>query len=195
VAGSDFCDYYELFQVSPTADTELIDYAYRVLAKRYHPDNPDTGDADQFRIITDAHRVLSDAKKREEFDLRRRRERLRIDEIFEEASSENFDVGSDVRTQQEMMELLYVARRRNVEDPGLGMIELETKLGCSQDQLGFHMWYLREKGWVVRLTSGLLALTADGVDKLTEGTSGSREQRLIRAGEADKEKSIGQADS
>lgn len=186
MAGSDFCDYYELFQVSPTADAELIDYAYRVLAKRYHPDNPDTGDADQFRIITDAHRVLADAKKREEFDLRRRRERLRIDEIFEEASSENFDVGSDVRTQQEMMELLYVARRRNVEDPGLGVIGLETKLGCSQDQLGFHMWYLREKGWVVRLTSGLLALTADGVDKLTEGTSGSREQRLIRAGEADK---------
>lgn len=191
MAGSDFCDYYELFQVSPTADAELIDYAYRVLAKRYHPDNPDTGDADQFRIITDAHHVLADAKKREEFDLRRRRERLRIDEIFEEASSENFDVGSDVRTQQEMMELLYVARRRNVEDPGLGVIELETKLGCSQDQLGFHMWYLREKGWVVRLTSGLLALTADGVDKLTEGTSESREQRLIRAAEADKAKSKG----
>jgi len=183
VAGSDFCDYYELFQVSPTADAELIDYAYRVLAKRYHPDNPDTGDADQFRIATDAQRVLADPKKREEFDLRRRRERLRIDEIFEEASSEDFDVGSDVRTQQEMMELLYVARRRNVEDPGLGVIELETKLGCSQDQLGFHMWYLREKGWVIRLTSGLLALTADGVDKLTEGTAGSREQRLIRAAE------------
>jgi len=191
VAGSDFCDYYELFQVSPTADGELIDYAYRVLAKRYHPDNPDTGDADQFRIATDAQRVLADPKKREEFDLRRRRERLRIDEIFEEASSENFDVGSDVRTQQEMMELLYVARRRNVEDPGLGVIELETKLGCSQDQLGFHMWYLREKGWVIRLTSGLLALTADGVDKLTEGTSGSREQRLIRATAADKAKSNG----
>ena len=191
MAGSDFCDYYELFQVSPTADGELIDYAYRVLAKRYHPDNPDTGDADQFRIATDAQRVLADPKKREEFDLRRRRERLRIDEIFEEASSENFDVGSDVRTQQEMMELLYVARRRNVEDPGLGVIELETKLGCSQDQLGFHMWYLREKGWVIRLTSGLLALTADGVDKLTEGTSGSREQRLIRATAADKAKSNG----
>ena len=191
MAGSDFCDYYELFQVSPTADAELIDYGYRVLAKRYHPDNPDTGNADQFRIVTDAHQILADAKKREEFDLRRRRERLRIDEIFEEASSENFDVGSDVRTQQEMMELLYVARRRNVEDPGLGVIELETKLGCSQDQLGFHMWYLREKGWVVRLTSGLLALTADGVDRLTEGTLGRREQRLLRAAEADKAKSKG----
>ena len=191
MAGSDFCDYYELFQVSPTADAELIDYGYRVLAKRYHPDNPDTGNADQFRIVTDAHQILADAKKREEFDLRRRRERLRIDEIFEEASSENFDVGSDVRTQQEMMELLYVARRRNVEDPGLGVIELETKLGCSQDQLGFHMWYLREKGWVVRLTSGLLALTADGVDRLTEGTLGCREQRLLRAAEADKAKSKG----
>ncbi len=93
MAEKEFCDYYELFQVSPTADSELIDYAYRVLAKRYHPDNPDTGDPDQFRSVTEAHKTLTDLKLREEFDLRRRREKLRIDEIFEEASSENFDVG------------------------------------------------------------------------------------------------------
>ncbi len=193
MAEKEFCDYYELFQVSPTADSELIDYAYRVLAKRFHPDNPDTGDPDQFRATTEAHGILTDLKLREEFDLRRRREKLRIDEIFEEASSENFDVGSDVRTQQEMLEMLYVARRRNVDEPGLGVIELENKLGCSQDQLGFHMWYLREKGWVVRLTSGLLALTADGVDKLTEGSDASREQRLIRAGEDESKKQGTQA--
>ncbi len=43
---------------------------------------------------------------------------------------------------------------------------LESILGCPSQHLEFPLWYLKQRGWVERLDSGLLAITADGVDKL-----------------------------
>jgi DnaJ-class molecular chaperone len=43
-----FVDHYEILQVSQTADTETIERVFRLLAKRYHPGNADTGDPRQF---------------------------------------------------------------------------------------------------------------------------------------------------
>ena len=63
-----YVDYYEDLQLNPNADLETIDRIYRLLAKRYHPDNNDTGNSDKFNIITTAYRVLSDAEKRAAFD-------------------------------------------------------------------------------------------------------------------------------
>ena len=57
-------DYYEILQVNPRADQEVIERAYRLLAKRYHPDNEQTGDATKFQILIEAYRALSDPEKR-----------------------------------------------------------------------------------------------------------------------------------
>ena len=43
---------------------------------------------------------------------------------------------------------------------------LEKILGCPSQHLDFPLWYLKQRGWLERLESGLLAITADGVDKL-----------------------------
>ncbi|RPJ10205.1 MAG: molecular chaperone DnaJ, partial [Deltaproteobacteria bacterium] len=40
-------DYYEDLQVSPNADQETLERIYRMLAKRYHPDNGCTGCMDK----------------------------------------------------------------------------------------------------------------------------------------------------
>jgi curved DNA-binding protein CbpA len=37
-----FTDYYENLQISPNADMEMIERVFRLLAKRYHPDNTQT---------------------------------------------------------------------------------------------------------------------------------------------------------
>ena len=63
-----YVDYYEDLQVSPNADLETIERVYRLLAKRYHPDNSVTGNSDKFSIITTAYKVLSDIEKRAAFD-------------------------------------------------------------------------------------------------------------------------------
>ena len=39
--------YYEDLQVSSNADIETIERVYRLLAKRYHPDNNGTGNAEK----------------------------------------------------------------------------------------------------------------------------------------------------
>lgn len=60
-------NYYTLLEVAKDANDADIKKAYRRLAKKYHPDkNPDG--ADQFKKISNAYSVLSDKKKRAEYD-------------------------------------------------------------------------------------------------------------------------------
>ena len=63
-----FVDFYEDLQISPNADQETIERVSRLLAKRYHPDNSDTGSDEKFNIITKAFKVLSDPEKRAAYD-------------------------------------------------------------------------------------------------------------------------------
>src|SRR5215212_1469267 len=65
---SDDSDHYELLQISRSAEMETIRRVYRLLARRWHPDNARTGDALQFRAIHEAYLVLSDPVKRAEYD-------------------------------------------------------------------------------------------------------------------------------
>jgi len=63
-------DYYEILSVPKDADDNGIKRAYRKLAMKYHPDrNPDdTKAAENFREVTEAYEVLSDAQKRARYD-------------------------------------------------------------------------------------------------------------------------------
>ena len=60
-------DYYEILGVPRNASKDDIKKAFRKLAHKYHPDKKD-GDADKFKEASEAYTVLSDDKKRAEFD-------------------------------------------------------------------------------------------------------------------------------
>ncbi len=64
-------NYYEILGVPENADDETIKKAFRELAKKYHPDRPG-GDAEKFKKIVEAYRILSDKKLRAEYDQRRK---------------------------------------------------------------------------------------------------------------------------
>ncbi len=63
-------DYYEVLGVSKDADEAAIKKAYRVLAKKYHPDtNPGDKEAEaKFKEASEAYAVLSDPQKRQQYD-------------------------------------------------------------------------------------------------------------------------------
>jgi len=63
-------DYYEVLGVDKNADDAAIKKAYRVLAKKYHPDmNPGDKEAEKkFKEASEAYAVLSDPEKRRQYD-------------------------------------------------------------------------------------------------------------------------------
>jgi hypothetical protein len=57
-----FIDYYDVLQVSPRADAEVIEKAYRALISKHHPDKG--GDTRHAQRLNEAHDVIGDPNKR-----------------------------------------------------------------------------------------------------------------------------------
>lgn len=160
-------DHYEVLQLSPRADQTTIQRVFRHLAKRYHPDNQESGDAERFKQVMDAFEVLSDPARRAKYDARYQDLREAHWRVFDQESAGN-DVVADRRLRDALLSILYTARRNDAERPGLGVIELERLLGCPEQHMRFHLWYLKQNGWIERTESGTYAVTASGVDQVLD---------------------------
>lgn len=167
-----FVDHYEILQLSPNATPDTIERVFRLLAKRYHPDNQLTGDPMKFSAVVEAHRVLSDPDRRARYDLTYDENHGLQLKIFDQASSSD-GREEDRRIFDGILSLLYVARRRNPRTGGLGAIQIERMLGVPEQHLEFPMWYLKQHGWIEVLDTGQFAITVQGIDRL-----GSRELSL-----------------
>jgi curved DNA-binding protein CbpA len=161
---SKFIDYYEILEISPNANSGTIERMFRYLAQRYHPDNQDTGDRLRFDVIVEANDTLRDPVKRAQYDIQHKSRSGFRSKLAEEASDSK-GIERDVDIQNKLLSILYVKRRQNISDPGIGNLELERLLGCPTEHLEFHVWYLREKGWIGRTEDGTLAITVEGVDR------------------------------
>lgn len=175
----EFIDYYELLQLSPNADVETIERVFRHLAQKFHPDHAETENNDHFVQILEAHQVLSNSEARAGYDVKYHDYWKRKWSIAS-AASDMSELGDDKLTRERLLSLLYVQRRRNMQSPGLGELEIARLLNVPFELVEFHIWYVRTKGWVERLDSGLLAITADGVDQ-AEQSKLLRPDHLIEA--------------
>lgn len=160
-------DHYEVLQVSPRADQETIERVFRLLAKRYHPDNQASGNAERFTALVDSYRILADPEQRARFDAVYEGARESRWRLFDQESATN-ELVADGRIRLALLSILYIARRNSAQEPGVGIVEIERLLACPDGVVAFHMWYLRENGWIQRLESGLFAITASGVDRVFE---------------------------
>ncbi len=174
-------DHYELLRLSPGAEQETIERTYRKLARRFHPDNPETGDAETFLRVAEAHRVLSDPKRRKAYDAERIA--VRSSPRFQFRSAEFFSgVLGEQNRRLAILCLLYRKGTSNYEHPGLSMYDLEQLTGCTQGELGFSLWYNCERGYA-RATDRDYCLTAAGVDFVEQKLAEDRgEFRAIASG-------------
>ncbi len=160
-----FIDYYEILEVSPNANSGTIERMFRYLAQRYHPDNRETADRPRFDLVVEANATLSNPAKRAEYDVQYKIHSDQRWKLTKEASDAS-GVNRDTYIQNKLMSLLYVKRRQNIKEPGIGNFELEGLLGCPGEHLEFHVWYLKEKGWIAVTENGTLAITVEGVDRV-----------------------------
>ena len=163
---SKFIDYYEILEISPNANSGTIERMFRYLAQRHHPDNPDTGNRLLFDAIMEAYDTLRDPIKRAQYDFEHKNHASFRWKLAEQASDRK-GIERDVDVQNKLLSILYVNRRQNVRDPGIGNLGLERLLGCPAEHLEFHLWYLKAKGWVGITENGMFAITAEGVDHAT----------------------------
>jgi DnaJ domain/PilZ domain len=162
-------DYYEVLQLSPKADMETVHRVYRIMAARFHPDNPESGDQERFLLLTEAYHILSDSERRARYDALRGVERPRALPLFQAKAFVDEKEG-EINRRLGVLCLLYDRRRRNPDHPDVGLLELEEMMSIPREYLEFTLWYLKKKNYVEVTQGADYTLTADGVDFVEEHT-------------------------
>jgi DnaJ domain len=160
-------DYYEVLQISASADTEMIQRVFRLLAQRYHPDNNESGNDEIFRSVLQAYRVLSDPEQRAAYDAKYKTARSERLKIFEQQEPADYALEKDVRAK--ILRELYEARKKHPDKPSVSLRELEEALACSRERLEFNLWYLRGKAQAAPTDTGSYVITPEGVDAAESG--------------------------
>ena len=175
-------DYYEVLQISRHADVETIHRVYRMMATRFHPDNPRTGDTEIFLLLKRAYEVLSDPDRRARYDSTCLIEEEAPLPIFE-LKDFVYGLKGEVNRRLGVLSLLYNRRRANEDRPGLSVMDLEKRMAFPREHLNFSLWYLRAKGYIRQEDNSDCGITAEGIDFI-ESHSSSDEliKRLIQAG-------------
>lgn len=156
-------DYYEFLQISPNAEPETIHRVYRYLGARYHPDNPQSGNADAFSVLKNAYEVLSDPERRAEYDASRPSRCVEQPPLSDSIDFMDVIDGESNR-RLALMAVLYSRRRSHPASPEISLSELETRMGFPRDYLDFTTWYLKQKGLIAIGDNASFSLTVQGVD-------------------------------
>jgi hypothetical protein len=160
--GNGDSDYYELLQLSRNATVDTIQRVFRILAKRYHPDNKETGNPALFRHILEAARVLLDPELRAAYDARLGAEdqsRLRLFEDWRATRG----VEAERRKRKGILALLYGKRMMEPEHPSLSLRDLQEMLDCPVEHLEFSIWFLKESKWIRMAENSRYEITLPGV--------------------------------
>ncbi len=171
-------DYYETLQISPSAEADTIQRVFRLLAQRFHPDNQETGNADRFRELHEAYRVLNDPETRAQYDVRHaevQQQRWRFAAVGS-PQADDFELEQQLR--RVLLEILYSKRRTDPQHPSLSNSELSELMGHPREHLEFTIWYLGQRKLVTRDDHSSLTITVDGVDYVEHHHNGSNPRRL-----------------
>ncbi len=177
-------DHYEVLQLSQSSDSETLERVFRLMAKRYHPDNPDSGSEESFREVHEAYEVLTDPARRAAFDVQYDKHKSMQWQVFDQDATRGSHQ-EDQKAFSGVLSLLYAARRNDPESGGVGGIDLERKLGIPREHLEFPFWYMKKRGWIEILQSGQYAITIDGIEEVLTREATAPVHRMLTEAEDD----------
>ena len=175
-------DHYEVLQLSQNADSDTLERVFRLMAKRYHPDNPDSGNEDTFREVHEAYEVLTEPARRAAFDVQYDKHKSMQWQVFDQDATRGSHQ-EDQKVFSGVLSLLYAARRSNPESGGVGSLDLEKQLGVPREHLEFPFWYMKKRGWIEILQSGQFAITIDGIEEVLTREATAPVHRMLTEGE------------
>ena len=88
-------DFYLILGIDRNADQATIKKVYRQLARKYHPDKGKDADEEKLKRVNEAYSILSDKKKRADYDKRLHQQEKERTEPVEHAVPWNFGWGLD----------------------------------------------------------------------------------------------------
>ena len=162
-------NYYDLLEVTPKASTEIIEKAYKVLVRKYHPDLYSGEEKiyaeEKVKELNEAYRVLSSSFLREQYDLELEKENnLNNSNNFKARNTADNKQKTDnykninneqpntkqhkVGTFMSIVDLLKeVFRKRNIKKEGPRKIQKEDKMAAIITLviviiLGIILWFI-----------------------------------------------------
>ena len=124
-------NYYEILEVDKNASEEVIEKAYKTLAKKYHPDLQNNSNCqDKMRQINEAYEILSNDFKRREYDEKIKIQSVSIEEYnkiiqennrlkqdLQKATSSNREINSNKIDSLQFGKRYYNQLKRSDEQP------------------------------------------------------------------------------
>jgi curved DNA-binding protein len=160
-----FVDFYNVLQVNPNCSARALETAYHLLAKKYHPDHSENPDVAKLTAVIGAYGVLRLPEERSEYDIHYASlTGFTFASTIEEEADSEISALSDGDAHAKILQTLYKRRREHASDPGIARYLVQDELNCSDEIFEFHLWYLREKGFILTTEQGTLAITIEGVD-------------------------------
>ena len=132
---------YEILEVSENASAEIIEKAYKVLAKKYHPDlqeeSQKANSENKMKQINEAYEILGNSEKRKEYDITLKKNRE------EEKLQNNIKVNynNDLNCQNESQDSYIYEKERQIR-------QMQENLNKQYENAYYN--YLRSLGYKVK---------------------------------------------
>jgi curved DNA-binding protein CbpA len=147
----------------------------------YHPDNGETGDAEKFRIITEAWKTLSDDGKRAAYDMSLgqkeqsegaapHKPQPKVNEFGKDSLPHIVKTGltwNEIELRVAILQIMLAARKKKPRDGGVSMKMILDILNTDLIETEFALWYLREKDYI-ETGERVFMITGVGLDYLVD---------------------------
>ena len=151
-------NYYEILEVDKNASSEVIEKAYRALAKKYHPDLQQglkqQEYAEKMKIINQAYDVLSDDAKRQEYNQKIENETISREQ-HERIMQENYKLKQQINQMgnQQASQLNYKQVQQMDEGTIINMSRIlneQVKAARKQAYYDAYIQDLQNRGYKIR---------------------------------------------